>query len=314
MNIDTYVRLNFHPPGTTPATVIEKQLNEYYQQTAFLPGVKTIEDRELFATCISKSLLWYSKWAIEANTSHYTANEDFSGELFDPFKQAIRLKNQGDSVEAWWLIFLATWFGKHSSTGWRLIKAVYHRLNTNNTWNWRAVIAAPGEFENWLLENQPKLLRVGKLGNHHKHQAFDRYQAIKTIKILGKFIEWWNIDHTDKIGYGVMCVGQSPRELFNYMNRHLNEVLVVAPQQHYNFLTWAGVLGLAELEPNKPYLSSGTVYKKAVRWFFYGKLHKSAKGKDLTQRIVELSSWLDIPFVFPVLEEALCNFYHKKSQ
>ncbi|SEW52783.1 alpha-glutamyl/putrescinyl thymine pyrophosphorylase clade 3 protein [Chitinophaga arvensicola] len=293
---------------TSSAAMIEKQLDEFIRHVKPIPGIKKNEDRQLFVSCMARSFSWHAGWVQSASTGSIA-----SMEVFDPLKLAIRQKQEGHKMDAWWLTFLATWFGKHATTGWRLTAAIYTGLHSSKHWNWEAVSAAPELFEDWMSANQPLLMHSGRLGGLHKQELFDGYEAARATEMLGRFIRWWHIGYAENIGDAVMYAGQSPHALFRYMMRDVSEGLVIAPYHQYHFLTWAGLLGLADIQPDAAYLSNGSVYKKACRWFFYGKSPAKATGKELTQDLALLAAYLDTPFIFAVLEAAICNFYQRRQ-
>src|SRR5690606_28493695 len=82
-------------------------------------------------------------------------------DLFDPLRAAAIHGGAGDIEEACWLVFLATHFGKHRKSGWRLTRDVYGALGQRRIWSWDRISNGPDGISGWLRINYDELTSDG---------------------------------------------------------------------------------------------------------------------------------------------------------
>lgn len=285
---------------------IDAKLKTFCEGVRSMPGIQDMNERRLLASDISQSLQRHLKLLEKSKSTVPDYVIEPGCIQFNPFNTAISYQQLGNEMEAWWLIFLACWFGENSRTGWKLLYSVYNGLNSGKTWNWQAVADDPAEFSQWLQQQQPYLKRAGLLGDNHKKKVFDVCRAEKASQVLSKFIYWWASNYNDIIGKSNLHCVLSPGLNFRFLYQALSEGIDINPLLHYRLLTWAGILGVANVEPDRPFLVNGSSYKKSARQMFQASGPK-LRGRELAQYITELAAWLDIPFCFSVLEDAISN-------
>lgn len=286
---------------------IEAQLKNFSEQVRPMPGIQNPSDRRILASYIAHALQLHIELheKSKATTPDLTLHKKSS--QFDPVNTVIYYRQSSNHMEAWWLLFLVCWFGQNSSTGWQLLHAFYYRLDSGKIWNWQAVVNSPDEFGDWILANQKDLKKTGLLGDDHKQKSFDEYRAEKAKQVFVKVIHWWDVNFTDKIAKNQVYTNTLPKSTFSFLYNVLLEGLEIDPVLHYRLLSKAGILGVAALEPDRPFLTNGGAYKKAARWIFQGTSGPKLRGRELTEVLTELATYLDIPFSFSVLEDAISN-------
>src|SRR4051794_20595158 len=73
--------------------------------------------------------------------------------------------------DAYWLVYLATHFGKHKTDGWNLTEDFFGRFGQGGVWDWATASHDPQALEEWLAANYPAeapASRSRRFGNHRK--------------------------------------------------------------------------------------------------------------------------------------------------
>lgn len=117
-------------------------------------------------------------------------NINTSSNLFDPLKGAVWHKRRRNFNEAFWLVFLATHFGKNKKTGWNLTRIVYGGGRGIAYWTWDRVNDDPEKFLEWLHRNQEYLKENGKFGNHRKYESCNAYNQRGTGSAVISYLNW----------------------------------------------------------------------------------------------------------------------------
>ena len=288
---------------------IANRLKSFSESVRSLPGIRKKDDSALLASNIVQSVYKYE--TRQDSLNKYALNP--INNEFDPLKLAVYHLRQNNRMEAWWLVFLSCWFEYNDKDGWKLLQAIYFRLGENVNWDWQRVVYDCEEFGQWLINRQPDIGKLGRMGGRHKQPAFDNHQAIKTKEVLCYFINWWKLNHEEVIEDSRLKAGASPKVFFRNMYNYVFSGLNIDRYLYYRFLTCASFLNLADMEPDQPFIANGSFYKKTVRGLFQEKNGKELPVKDLTQCIVEMAEWLNIPFPFLVLEDALSKYFLQKQ-
>src|ERR1700709_2373798 len=93
---------------------------------------------------------------------------------FDPLKGGAVFLRSNQVDEAYWLVYLATHFGKHKTDGWNLVEDFYGRFRQGGTWSWVNASTDPQAIEDWLTVNYQGLTSAGRsrrFGNHRKFET-----------------------------------------------------------------------------------------------------------------------------------------------
>ena len=229
----------------------------------------------------------------------------FSG-YFQPLSGAAALYNNGYVDDAYWLVYLATHFGKHKTDGWNLIEDIYGRFGQGGVWNWAAVSQKPQAVANWLEVNYPHVAKAGRsrrFGNHRKFETL-KPGAKGTGHALATYIEWVNVhgSHHDLIKNAQSNVGQNPKEVFVYLYKELHQVAKLGRLGKFDLLCNLSNLRIAPINPDKAYIAESTGPKQGAQLLFGNNLTMP----QLENACVELATFLDVSA--QVIEDSLCNW------
>src|SRR6202011_1828724 len=113
---------------------------------------------------------------------------DPSNSDFDPLRAAVLRNRAGDIDDACWLVFLATHFGRHRSTSWNLVRAIYGSLGEAEMWDWEQASQDPGGLRKWVHQHRDELRAAGKFGNHRKYESLRNDAQGGTGAVLASYI------------------------------------------------------------------------------------------------------------------------------
>jgi Alpha-glutamyl/putrescinyl thymine pyrophosphorylase clade 3 len=291
---------------------LEERLTTYEGQCGVLPG---IED----ASCRNTLLRQMVDSVRRIEYIHHVRESDHderrivpgSG-LFDPLKAAAIHSRRGDLDEAYWLVFLATHFGKHAEDGWRLAEDVYGKLGQGGTWNWVAVVSSLPEFRQWLIANEATL-RGGdgvrrRFSNHRKYESLSAASQKGLAEVIESYVAWVNPPRThDQLVRELHRLhGQNPQTIFGVLYKSMNAVSRFGRLGKFDYLTMLAKLGICPISPDSAYLREATGPMTGARLLFLGDSTDSRADKQLDSRLVELDGVLDVGM--QVLEDSLCNW------
>lgn len=271
-----------------------------------LPGIRNVQKENCLIRQIIDSVrrIKYVNFIAENTTSSISA--DPSSLAFDPLKAAAWHNSQGNINEAFWLVFLATHFGKNLRTKWSLVRDVYSGLTNNVVWDWQTITSDLNGFRNWLNDNQVILKERGKIGNHRKYQSLKAYNPAGTGAAIATYIDWIGADHKHEnlIEDIFLAVGDDPKLAFRYLYNSMNDVMSFGRMAKFDYLTMVGKLGLINIIPDSTYMVGATGP-------FTG--GKSLFGQQFNRQILdsyfsELNDHLGLYFGMQVLEDAVCNW------
>lgn len=285
---------------------IEEKLSIFSKSVKSLPGVRSGANRSCLARQIVDSIrrIKYFSTIRDKVIDESIINPSVSS--FNPIKAAIWHENNGNFDEAFWLIFLATHFGKNKKTGWGLLRNVYGQLNSGNSWTWKRMINDLGEFKRWLDENLDSIHETGKFSNHRKYESLGMSGTVIT-----SYIEWVgeNFDHRQKIE-SVSEDGDNPGSLFDSLYRSMSSVFRFGRTAKFDYLCMIGKIGLADIEPGFTYMSGATGPIFGARLLFKNSNLTPTEAETL---LSDLNDHLDLYFGMQVLEDALCNWQKSPS-
>ncbi len=212
--------------------------------------------------------------------------------MFDPERAAISLARAGDLDEAAWLIFLATHFGKHLSSGWRRVADVYSGLGSG-VWTWKRVSADPKAFRSWLRKNRSRI--GGAFGNHRKYETLDPDSANGAAAVIERYIEWVGPErsHGVRLGTLVREGGNHPHTIFDHFYRSM-KVSRFGRLAKFEFLALLGRHGLAPISPGSAYLRGATGPLRGARLLFGGRCDSPIAIETLEQWLQEFDTVLGI--------------------
>lgn len=303
------------PTEKPRAEHLEALLREFSGEVRPLPGIVGAKER---ATLVRQ--LVDSRRRIEFVHTIKAAKLDIrradpDNDLFDPLKAAVIAHRTGDMDEAFWLVFLATHFGKHAVDGWRLTRDVYGRLGEGR-WDWVSVSRDVAAFRRWLNEHQSALKeppRRGRFSNHRKYESLSAISPKGTGAVIESYVAWVAPPrtHMDLVREAHLQVGQHPQETFRWLYASMGAVKRFGRLGKFDYLTMLGKLDIAPIEPDSAYLAEATGPLSGARLLFDGHSHSKTNPKTLDQWLMELDERLDVGM--QTLEDALCNWQKSPS-
>ncbi len=299
------------PGDRSLAEQLDEALRLFDQEKQPLPGIQPAANRVAFLEQLVESVRRIKYiWAISKRDISNSRADPSSG-LFDPLRAAALRKRQGQTDEAFWLVFLSVHFGKHRQAGWRLARDVYGHLGGGAHWDWARTSLDTQGFRSWLGDNQVTLKEDGtprRFGNHRKYESLDAWSASGTGAVVDSYVKWVcpPRNHEMLIQEAQVQVGSDPRKMFDYLYRSMDAVARFGRTGKFDYLTMVGKLGLAAIQPGSTYMQGATGPLKGARLLFGGSLAAQLSRSDLDGRLVELG--VDINVGMQVLEDALCNW------
>jgi hypothetical protein len=242
---------------------------------------------------------------------HDAQRMDPHSPIFDPLRASVIRYRRGETDEAFWLVFLATHFGKHAEDGWQLVRGVYGRLGGPGIWDWQQTSANQAAFGAWLTANDQRL-RAGQVkrrfSNHRKYESLSGTSAAGTAAVVASYIVWVGPPrtHRDLITAAHKAVGQHPQETFDYLYKSMASVQRFGRLAKFDFLTMLGKLGFAPIDPGSAYLAESTGPLRGARLLFTGSPDAAVPGRQLDDKLAMLDGRLNVGM--QVLEDALCNW------
>jgi hypothetical protein len=240
-------------------------------------------------------------------------SSDPHSELFDPLKAAVQCARVGNFDDAFWLVFLATHFGKHRRFGWRLSRLVYAGNGPGQEWKWSTVSVNLVAFRDWLHGAKEALKIAGKVhfSNHRKYVSLDARSATGTGAAIQSYVRWINPprSHRDFIDMVVRENGNDPHRAFDALYRSMNAVISFGRMGKFDFLTMVGKLQLAPIEPGSTYMDGATGPFAGARLLFGGSREALLSRRILDEMIRDLEARLQVgPQGMQVMEDAVCNW------
>jgi Alpha-glutamyl/putrescinyl thymine pyrophosphorylase clade 3 len=239
--------------------------------------------------------------------NHSTNRMDPNSPIFDPLRAAVLHYRSGNLDEAWWLVFLATHFGKHAEDGWLLTRNVYGRLGGPGRWDWVAISEDPMAFRTWLAQNQGNI--PGRFSNHRKYESLRADSDKGTWATFQSYVDWVGPpeDHRAKIVNTHKRAGQEPEAAFEHLYWDLDDVFRFGRLAKFDFLTMLGKLGIAPIDAGSAFLRDGaTGPLRGARLLFDGDPKSKTTARVLDDRLAELDGYLQVGM--QALEDSICNW------
>lgn len=225
---------------------------------------------------------------------------------FQPLAGAVALQNAGRSDDAYWLVYLATHFGKHKTDGWNLTEDFYGRFGQGGVWDWAAASQDPLAIARWLQGNYPNVTSAGRsrrFGNHRKFETL-KPGSKGTGHALATYIQWVAAygSHEAMINSVQGRVGQNPSEVFAFIYKELDQVAKLGRLGKFDLLCNLSNLFIAPIFPDKGYISQSTGPKAGSKMLFGNGLAIA----DIERACTKLAEHLDVSP--QVIEDSLCNW------
>lgn len=285
---------------------IYKKLAVYEDKYGRLKGISKAACRESFVEQLVESVrrikfIDSMNWR---NAPFHPDRPNPKGDIFDPYRGAIVLRQNGQIDEAFWLTFLSVHFGKNKRTKWGLLKAVYGGLEGSPIWTWDRVTTHQKDFRRWLKKNSTAIDDSGNFGNHRKYESKD-----EIADVVESYIRWIGptSNHELMIKSAEESAGKNPRELFDYLYKSM-KVAQFGRTGKFDYLTMIGKLKLANIEPKSTYMIGATGPYAGACLLFSGDISKKLNRNEVSSKLATLEKTLNFYFGMQILEDALCNW------
>lgn len=286
--------------------VLNQRLARYEEEVRPLPGIERPAYREVLIHQLNDSIRRVR--FVTRIPENRLPQEccDPSHDAFNPLKAAVIHLNGGNLDEAFWLVFLATHFGKHAEDGWRLLRDIYGARGQRARWTWTNVSRSPDEFRIWLDHNQDAL-STRRFSNHRKYESLNARSASGTGAVVASYVHWVNHNrgHQQFMDELHEEADGDAKEMFRQLYRSMSAVARFGRLGKFDFLTMVGKLGLAPITPGSTFMVGATGPKKGAQMLFDNYIVRSAV---LDGWLIELGEYLDQPFGMQVIEDAICNW------
>jgi hypothetical protein len=279
-----------------------------------LPGISDEVKMHVLAQQIVDSIrrIEYVEVLAKRNINPLRTNPNSN--LFDPLKAAILENKKGNIDEAFWLLFLATHFGKSPAYGWEVVADIYGARGGQKYWSWTEVTNDFAGFDSWfqnacidIINEKPKL----KFNNHRKYQSL-RYQTKNSVPVVVRsYIDYigGHNSHVAKLEEANYATNNDPDLLFDYFYNGLNKnVKSFSRLGVFDLVTMWAKTGLVEFYPTKAYIKGSTGPKPGVTLLFFG-MTSGFSDDVLEAKLAELSKVLSLgSYSMQILEDSLCNW------
>jgi hypothetical protein len=297
------------PRDRENAKRIEAALTEFEADALRLPGIRDAAARAAFVEQLIDSIHRVRFVSVVKTRELSAVRADPNTLLFDPLKAAILQSRAGLLEDAYWLVFLSVYFGKHKTGGWRYAREVYGCLGDDRRWDWVAISANPEEFRDWLRVNEQHLRRPGGgFGNHRKYETLSADSPRGTAAAFESYVKWVAPPrtHSQLIQTALLSAGNNKKKAFDGLYHSMRSVTSFGRTARFDYLTMVGKLGFAEIEPGSAYIRNSTGPATGARLLFGGSMTSGLRAAQLDKWVVDLNAYLNVGM--EVLEDALCNW------
>lgn len=304
------------PRDTARAQSLRKKILAYDANITKLPGISPLGHLDCFVKQIIDSLRRVEYAIYISQAQHDPRRMDPSFDIFDPLRAAVLRHRKGEVDEAWWLVFLATHFGKHHYDGWRLVRDIYGRMGQTGLWDWKSISANPAAFRTWLNSNYAALRGSGvrrRFSNHRKYETLDPNSPKGTPAVFESYVAWIAKQgtHASLVRALHKQVGQNPEAVFEALYCEMDQVQRFGRLGKFDFLAMLGKLGIAPVHPGSAFLVGATGPLAGARLLLAGNAgsRRGAKALDAELQAFGRATGLGMQ----VLEDALCNWQKSPS-
>lgn len=274
-----------------------------------LPGVADAVRREVFLLQMVDSIRRVRYVSVVANRPISPERADGLSPLFDPIRAAVLKSQAGDFEEACWLVFLFVHFGRHPIAGYRYAREVYSALGQRDPWTFDAVAADIVGVRAWLDNNEAHLRRGNNkgFGNHRKYISLSGSKPNATGHAFETYVSWvrGRGNHENLFGMAIEEADGNPEVAFESLFQSMSSVASFARIGKFDYLTMIQKLGLAAIQPGRPYFEANTAGpNRGARAMFESGVRMSIG--ELERRTKTLGTCLGVGM--QEMEDALCNW------
>lgn len=290
------------PKDGARAAQLASGLARYEANVRVLPGLRNATERGVFVEQLLDSerrVLYVEKLRqLPLSPARAAPNSP----IFDPLGAAALNANSGNLEEAAWLVFLAVYFGKHRTGGWRYVREVYGGPAGGGAWQWQAVSADPAAFRTWL-EQHAAMIRAGGPGGFGNHRKYESLAAAGTA--IERYIRWV-LARGGHVAMVQQALGRSDGDPYAAFHDLYCDLATSGARfgrlARFDYLAMLDKLGLGAIRAGSTYLSGATGPLTGARLLFGG----NYQPQVLDSWLNDLGSYLDTGM--QVLEDALCNW------
>jgi hypothetical protein len=295
------------PGDRKAAAALQDALMAFDDKVHALPGIKGRDRRQVFIEQVIESIRRVRYVGVLNARKISAASADPQKDCFDPLKAAIVHQRNGDSDEAFWLVFMFVHFGKHGHGGWRYIREIYGKFGEGGLWDWASTSTDVDGFRAWLHTHTEKLKRKnapGGFGNHRKYESLNAKSEKGTGAVVDSYVKWVGPPRTHAIlmADALAQAGNSPSRAFATLYDSMDALKRFGRTARFDYLTMVGKLALANIAPGSPYMVGATGPLKGAALLFRV-AGPATKLDDLTR---ELGNHLGVGM--QVMEDSLCNW------
>ncbi|MCR1795840.1 hypothetical protein, partial [Leptospira sp. id769339] len=240
---------------------------------------------------------------------------DTRNSYFDPYKASIVHQNIGDVEEAFWLIFIATHFGKNKRHGWSYARAVYGALNSDSIWNWDKIKNNVAVFKEWLKEKSTKIESLGGgFGNHRKYESLTSQTENGSGAVIESYVNWVSEfdTHVNLFSTAIKHSNGNEYEAFNHIYKLMGKVKRFGRTAKFDYLTMIGKMKLAAIKPGSPFLQGATGPLTGAKTLFLNSTEVKIRTVHLEEYVKELGNYLRVGM--QEMEDSLCNWQKSPSK
>lgn len=299
------------PGDRARADLLVREIASFETEGFPLPGLSGPGRAQAFVGQVIDSLRRVEFAHHIRDARHDPRRMDPASDLFDPLRAAVLRHRRGESDEAWWLVFLATHFGKHAVDGWKLARDIYGKLGQPGLWDWAAVSGEADGFRLWLAANEATLSSENvsrRFSNHRKYESLKAASAAGTASVFASYVAWIAPPRTadQMVRQLHRTVGQDPEAVFEALYVSMDSVRRFGRLGKFDFLTMLGKLGIAPVEPGSAFLKGATGPVGGARLLLGGRTNAPMSARSLDAKLSELGRRLGLGM--QVLEDSLCNW------
>jgi hypothetical protein len=306
------------PSDAGRAAKLREALTLYRREKRPLPGLAPSGHVECLVAQLVDSLRRIEFVHHVRDTIHSPSRAVPGSGLFDPLRAAAMHSRAGNVDEAFWLVFVATHFGKHATDSWRLAEAVYGKLGQGGLWDWPSTHSNLKGFRVWVAKHQSILKGADgvsrRFSNHRKYESVLADSKKGLPAVVESYVNWITAarGHQGLIRQIHRKVGQEPREVFNAMYREMDAVTRFGRLGKFDYLTMLGKLGIAPIEPGSAYLREATGPMSGAQLLFLGDIGVKTDDKVMDSWLLQLDDALGVGM--QALEDALCNWQKSPAE
>src|ERR1019366_1569026 len=218
--------------------ILSVRLDEYSAGHVPLPGAALHANRDALVFQFVESLRRVEFVKRVAQTPLAAERTDPNSVLFDPIMAAFWHFRNGNLDEAYWMVFLATHFGKHVRDNWRLARDIYR--GDGALWTFARIANNAGAFQHWLESEYESLRTDGinrRFGNHRKYETLRPDSERGAGKVLESYVAWIgaNRGHAGFLEDAKEQVGSDPKVLFDFLYQSMDAVKSFGRTSKFDF-------------------------------------------------------------------------------